>query len=77
MFVSLFFLSHFILSAVSIAAVAQKEPKTIITGDQMEIGSKGQMVIFTGNAKVSRGKNVLVADRIVQDKNKSLYSQTH
>jgi lipopolysaccharide transport protein LptA len=60
-------LSFFAL-LVSAAAAAEKEQKTVITGDQMEIGSKGQMVTFTGNAKVVRGKNVLVADKIVQDK---------
>ncbi|MGA2089994.1 MAG: LptA/OstA family protein [Endomicrobiales bacterium] len=57
-----------VLHTFSMVAVPEKEPKTIITGDQMEIESQGQMVIFTGNAKVVRGKNVLIADRIVQDK---------
>lgn len=58
----------FVFSSGSSAAASEKEPKTIITGDQMEIASKGQMIVFTGNAKVTRGKNVLIADRIVQDK---------
>lgn len=45
-----------------------KEPKTIITGDQMEIIHSGEKVIFTGNSKVVRGNSVLNADQLVQDK---------
>ncbi len=50
------------------AGVAAAEEKTIITGDQMEIIRNGEKVVFSGNSKVSQGKNVLKARRIVQEK---------
>lgn len=45
-----------------------KEPKTIITGDQMELIKGGKLVIFQGNARVTRGDSILQADRLVEDK---------
>jgi len=45
-----------------------KEPKTIITGEQMEMTGGGKTVIFTGAARVVKGVDELTADRIVQDK---------
>jgi lipopolysaccharide export system protein LptA len=54
-----------VLFFVSLGA---KEPKTIITGDQMEILQGGQKLIFTGNSRVSRGESVLNADQMIQDK---------
>ena len=44
------------------------EPKTIITGAQMEITGGGSTVVFSGGAKVSKGINELTADKILQDK---------
>ena len=52
------------LSVLSGAA----EPKTIITGAQMEITGSGKKVVFSGGAKVNKGVNELTADKIVQDK---------
>ena len=48
--------------------VRAEEPKTIITGEQMEMSSGGKIVIFTGGAKVIKGQNELTADKIIQDK---------
>jgi len=45
-----------------------KEPKTVVTGDQMEILQSGDKIIFTGNSRVSRGESVLNADQLIQDK---------
>ena len=50
------------------AAAQDVEQKTIVTGDEMEIAAKGRRIIFSGHAKVTRGKNILTADRIMQDK---------
>jgi lipopolysaccharide assembly outer membrane protein LptD (OstA) len=52
-------------SPVFLAAV---EPRTIITGEEMEILKGGQTVLFSGGARVTRGENVLTADRLRQDK---------
>lgn len=57
-----------VFPSVSMSAGQDTEVKTIVTGDEMEIAAKGQRVVFSGNAKVTRGRNVLTADRIVQDK---------
>lgn len=55
--------------AVSAALSAKTgEPKTVITGDEMEIIRGGQTVIFSGNSKVVRGDSILNADKLVQDK---------
>ncbi|MFH1369274.1 MAG: LptA/OstA family protein [Elusimicrobiota bacterium] len=60
----------FIITATvcSGAAFCADKPKTRITGGSMEIIKGGQQVIFLDSAKVIRGENVLMAEKIVQDK---------
>jgi len=73
-------LSRFVLIAGLSAAVAWQagpvfasvEPKTIITGDKMQIIHNGAEVIFTGNALVDHGRDQLSADKIVQDKKNNI-----
>ncbi len=57
------------LTAVCAAALfGVSEPKTIITGDKMQIKKNGEQVIFTGNALIKRGAETLAADQIIQNK---------
>lgn len=58
----------FLACCAVLCSANASEPKTVITGDEMEIIRGGQAVIFTGNSKVVRGDSVLNADRLVQDK---------
>jgi len=48
--------------------LSAQEQKTIITGDQMQMKKGGKVLVFTGNAKVTRGNNILQADSMIQDK---------
>jgi len=59
------------MSVSAAAMAARAEPKTVITGEQMEMSGGGKIVIFTGGAKVSKGVNELTADknRSRQEKN--------
>jgi len=57
-----------VIAVAVFAQAADKEPKTIITGEQMEISGGGKILIFTGSAKVEKGFNKLTADKIIQDK---------
>ena len=50
------------------AVFCAEEPKTIITGEQMQMTNGGNTVVFSGGAKVEKGANVLTADKIIQDK---------
>ncbi|OGS17922.1 MAG: hypothetical protein A2219_01915 [Elusimicrobia bacterium RIFOXYA2_FULL_50_26] len=50
------------------AAATVRQPKAVITGDEMEIIKNGSAVIFNGNAMVKRGDSSLKAERIVHDK---------
>lgn len=50
------------------AAAGPREPDTVITGDQMEIIKGGETVVFSGDARVTRGSDRLSADRLVQNK---------
>ena len=45
-----------------------KETKTVITGNEMEIINGGEKVVYSGSSKVVRGDNVLMADKIIQNK---------
>jgi len=54
--------------ALSSGASRAKDPKTIITGAQMEITGGGKTVVFSGGARVEKGQSVLTADNIIQDK---------
>lgn len=60
------------LIAMSLLTVSPRlfaiEPKTVITGNQMEITQAGQMIVFSGNSRVTRGRSVLTAEKIIQDK---------
>ncbi|MCB4792485.1 MAG: LptA/OstA family protein [Elusimicrobia bacterium] len=47
---------------------AQNKAKTIVTGESMEMLDAGKKVIFSGNAQVVHGQDVLKADEIIQDK---------
>jgi lipopolysaccharide export system protein LptA len=53
---------------LSFAGLGAREPKTVITGDQMEILQNGKKVVFSGNSRVRRGESTLNADQLVQDK---------
>jgi lipopolysaccharide export system protein LptA len=55
----------------AIAVAAGAEPKTVVTGEQMEMSGGGKVVVFTGGAKVAKGVNELTADKIVQDKQRN------
>ena len=47
---------------------AQKKSKVIVTGKKMEMLKGGDLFIFTGKAKAVQGKNILKADKLVQNK---------
>lgn len=47
-----------------------QNPKTEITGKQMVIKDSGKKTIFTGNAKVTRENNTVVADKMIYYKDK-------
>lgn len=47
---------------------SEKKMKTVVTGESMEMIDAGKRVIFSGNARVVHGQDVLNADEIVQDK---------
>jgi hypothetical protein len=52
------------------AAPAAEEPgkeKTVITGERMNLLQKGAAVEFTGGVTLTRGKDLLKADRMVSD----------
>jgi len=61
----------FICSAASV-----RQPKAVITGDEMEIIKNGQAVIFSGNAMVKRGDSALKAEKIVHDKTSNTVEAT-
>ena len=50
------------------ARAGANEPKTIITGEEMNMTGGGNTVVFSGGAKVEKGASELTADKIVQDK---------
>lgn len=60
--------SLILIAGLCSAAFGLQEPKTVITGDKMQIVKNGEQVIFTGNALVKRGLDTLAADKIVQNK---------
>jgi len=47
---------------------ASPEPKTVVTGDKMQIIKDGEQVVFSGNALVKRGRDVLAADKLIENK---------
>jgi lipopolysaccharide export system protein LptA len=57
-----------VTAACAAALFAAPQPKTIITGDKMQIKKSGEQVVFTGNALVKRGADTLAADQIIQNK---------
>ncbi|MBN1823593.1 MAG: hypothetical protein JW803_04675 [Endomicrobiales bacterium] len=59
----------FLLSLAFFALICSaKEPRTVITGEKMEIINGGKKVVFTEGARVTKGENVLTARKLVQDK---------
>lgn len=63
-----------LLAAWAAAGAAEPDPpKTVITGDRMNILDQGDAVEFTGGVKMVRGDDTLTADRMVSDeKNKTV-----
>jgi hypothetical protein len=51
---------------------ADGAPKTTITGEKMNILSKGDVIEFSGDVKMVRGEDVLTADRVRMDEKTGL-----
>lgn len=74
-FFPVFVSSLWVLSLVPVAAgepEAGSPPKTVITGDRMNLLRKGEAVEFLGGVKLARGSDRMTADRMVSDEKRGL-----
>lgn len=70
-------LVFFLMSVFTLTVNAAEKPgklpgKLVITGGQMKILNKGQVAEFIGGVKVTRGKDTLIADKMVTDETRSM-----